>query len=373
MRRTMVVVPSLFFHFFIFHFSFFFGRRGGVVLFLCEKEKKKQRVVARRCARRSCPLLSPLSIPLFLSLRPFLFLKTHPVMSSCATAARAIMTAVGFWICISRRRTLPSLVSLMPVGREGGSGGGGLREREKGERGRARRGKQWPGASAAEKKKQGACTGGSAPTRTRSLSLAQQGPASRALIRPGGRGSGAGEAKRGAARSRRSTTSAQSKSPSRLRRQSLLAPPPNQNKQRTARAVHQHLDRARRPQVGGHHVAQPLGGVDRHEERGRARHDFGLGVERLDGAHGGDESVCAISLCACPAGVGACAPVGGWVRVPLFPRLEEKKNDAERKNERCASFQCREWGSETEKNKKLPSPHTQHTHARRPGRPPGRR
>ena len=38
-----------------------------------------------------------------------------PVTSSCATAARAIMTAVGFWICISRRRTLPSLVSLMSV------------------------------------------------------------------------------------------------------------------------------------------------------------------------------------------------------------------------------------------------------------------
>ena len=38
-------------------------------------------------------------------------------MSSCATAARAIITAVGFWICISRRRTLPSLVSLMSVAR----------------------------------------------------------------------------------------------------------------------------------------------------------------------------------------------------------------------------------------------------------------
>mmetsp|Transcript_11137 Transcript_11137/g.25095 ORF Transcript_11137/g.25095 Transcript_11137/m.25095 type:complete len:214 (+) Transcript_11137:946-1587(+) len=34
-----------------------------------------------------------------------------PVTSSCATAVRAIMTAVGFWICISRRRTFPSLVS----------------------------------------------------------------------------------------------------------------------------------------------------------------------------------------------------------------------------------------------------------------------
>lgn len=37
-----------------------------------------------------------------------------PVMSSCAVAARAIMTAVGFWICISRSSTLPSLVSLIP-------------------------------------------------------------------------------------------------------------------------------------------------------------------------------------------------------------------------------------------------------------------
>ena len=31
-----------------------------------------------------------------------------PVMSSCATAVRAIITAVGFWICISFSRTLPS-------------------------------------------------------------------------------------------------------------------------------------------------------------------------------------------------------------------------------------------------------------------------
>ena len=31
-----------------------------------------------------------------------------PVMSSCATAVRAIITAVGFWICISFRSTLPS-------------------------------------------------------------------------------------------------------------------------------------------------------------------------------------------------------------------------------------------------------------------------
>ena len=44
---------------------------------------------------------------------PVLALSSHPVMSSCATAARAIMTAVGFWICISRSSTLPSLVSLM--------------------------------------------------------------------------------------------------------------------------------------------------------------------------------------------------------------------------------------------------------------------
>mmetsp|Transcript_1491 Transcript_1491/g.9124 ORF Transcript_1491/g.9124 Transcript_1491/m.9124 type:complete len:217 (-) Transcript_1491:24-674(-) len=35
-----------------------------------------------------------------------------PVTSSCATAARAIITAVGFWICISRSSTFPSLVSL---------------------------------------------------------------------------------------------------------------------------------------------------------------------------------------------------------------------------------------------------------------------
>mmetsp|Transcript_351 Transcript_351/g.874 ORF Transcript_351/g.874 Transcript_351/m.874 type:complete len:259 (-) Transcript_351:70-846(-) len=36
-----------------------------------------------------------------------------PVTSSCATDVRAIMTAVGFWICISRSSTFPSLVSLM--------------------------------------------------------------------------------------------------------------------------------------------------------------------------------------------------------------------------------------------------------------------
>mmetsp|Transcript_12055 Transcript_12055/g.39594 ORF Transcript_12055/g.39594 Transcript_12055/m.39594 type:complete len:201 (+) Transcript_12055:1385-1987(+) len=36
-----------------------------------------------------------------------------PVMSSCAVAIRAIMHAVGFWICISCSRVLPSLVSLM--------------------------------------------------------------------------------------------------------------------------------------------------------------------------------------------------------------------------------------------------------------------
>ena len=36
--------------------------------------------------------------------------------SSWATAVRAIMTAVGFWICISRKRTFPSLVSLMSAG-----------------------------------------------------------------------------------------------------------------------------------------------------------------------------------------------------------------------------------------------------------------
>ena len=32
--------------------------------------------------------------------------------SSTAEAARAIITAVGLWICMSRRSTLPSLVSL---------------------------------------------------------------------------------------------------------------------------------------------------------------------------------------------------------------------------------------------------------------------
>ena len=37
-----------------------------------------------------------------------------PVTSSCATAVLAIMTAVGFWICISRSSTFPSFVSLMP-------------------------------------------------------------------------------------------------------------------------------------------------------------------------------------------------------------------------------------------------------------------
>lgn len=36
-----------------------------------------------------------------------------PVTSSWATAALAIITAVGFWICISLSRTLPSLVSLI--------------------------------------------------------------------------------------------------------------------------------------------------------------------------------------------------------------------------------------------------------------------
>ena len=42
--------------------------------------------------------------------------RTYPVTSSWATAVRAIMTAVGFWICISRKRTFPSLVSFMSVG-----------------------------------------------------------------------------------------------------------------------------------------------------------------------------------------------------------------------------------------------------------------
>jgi hypothetical protein len=37
----------------------------------------------------------------------------HPVMSSCATAVRAIITAVGFCICISLSSTLPSFVSLI--------------------------------------------------------------------------------------------------------------------------------------------------------------------------------------------------------------------------------------------------------------------
>ena len=41
----------------------------------------------------------------------------HPVMSSWATAVRAIMTAVGFCICISRSSTLPSFVSLISVAR----------------------------------------------------------------------------------------------------------------------------------------------------------------------------------------------------------------------------------------------------------------
>ncbi|KAH0820977.1 hypothetical protein GEV33_001814 [Tenebrio molitor] len=36
-----------------------------------------------------------------------------PVMSSCAVEARAIREAVGCWICISWRRTLPSLVIFM--------------------------------------------------------------------------------------------------------------------------------------------------------------------------------------------------------------------------------------------------------------------
>mmetsp|Transcript_30046 Transcript_30046/g.76369 ORF Transcript_30046/g.76369 Transcript_30046/m.76369 type:complete len:247 (+) Transcript_30046:237-977(+) len=36
-----------------------------------------------------------------------------PVMSSCAVAARAIMLAVGCWICISPRSTCPSLVILI--------------------------------------------------------------------------------------------------------------------------------------------------------------------------------------------------------------------------------------------------------------------
>lgn len=45
-----------------------------------------------------------------------IMMRTHPVMSSCATAVRPIMTAVGFWICISRNSTLPSLVSLRSVG-----------------------------------------------------------------------------------------------------------------------------------------------------------------------------------------------------------------------------------------------------------------
>ena len=41
--------------------------------------------------------------------------EAHPVTSSWAMADLAIMMAVGFWICISRSRTLPSLVSLMSV------------------------------------------------------------------------------------------------------------------------------------------------------------------------------------------------------------------------------------------------------------------
>lgn len=36
-----------------------------------------------------------------------------PQISSCAVAARAIITAVGFCICISRNRTFPSFVSFI--------------------------------------------------------------------------------------------------------------------------------------------------------------------------------------------------------------------------------------------------------------------
>ena len=39
--------------------------------------------------------------------------ESHPVMSSCATAVLAIITAVGFCICISRSSTFPSFVSLI--------------------------------------------------------------------------------------------------------------------------------------------------------------------------------------------------------------------------------------------------------------------
>jgi hypothetical protein len=49
--------------------------------------------------------------------------RPYPVMSSCATAVRAIMTAVGFCICISRSSTLPSFVSLMSAQRRARRGG----------------------------------------------------------------------------------------------------------------------------------------------------------------------------------------------------------------------------------------------------------
>ena len=85
------------------------------------RRKKGEEVGRRPRARAPSSPLSPPSV--FFSL-PSLALSSHPVMSSCATAARAIMTAVGFWICISRSRTLPSLVSLMPTSERRGAGRG---------------------------------------------------------------------------------------------------------------------------------------------------------------------------------------------------------------------------------------------------------
>ena len=225
-------------------------------------------------------------------------------MSSCATAARAIMTAVGFLICISRRRTLPSLVSLMP---------GRWTERE-GKVERARTGHARRKRRAARCRLQRLSTLADHPSRwARSLAFAmvQAGAAGRTaqpgvgFVRP----SRSPPASRSALLAPRSSRAPRSPSPS----PSLPQPPGSGRRRvrvraayvcslsRTSRPVDQHLDRPCRAQVCCHHVAQALGRVDRHEQGRHAAHDLRLGVERLDGGHG------CVCVCVC-----VCVRAGGW-------------------------------------------------------------
>ena len=55
--------------------------------------------------------------------------------------------------------------------------------------------------------------------------------------------------------------------------------------QRTSCAAYKHLDGALGAKVGLHHLVQPLGGVDVHEQGRVAAHHLRIRVERLDRPH----------------------------------------------------------------------------------------